>query len=303
MPPAAAAAGGGGNTAKIVGIVVAAVLVLGGVAFALTRDGDGGGNTIQGFCDKAKALHNDIDLNEAFDDPAKVDKVVDSFGQLLKAAPEEIKADMNTLDAAIRKAGAAIKADKDPSEEFTDEDGAKIDTATTNIENFGKDKCGSDFLLSSASSDSFSSDSTDDSTSSSSSSSRSSSSSSTSAAFEVTDAVQTRDELIDLAQGPGAADLTEEPPIPAWTNAFPLDFIGSARPATPTEVSGFVAVFSKVKEVDFLAFAVLDTQGVCAGGVLEFDSEGTSVSTAVSVPGSAIQPDCSADAVREAAGY
>ncbi|MEY2447980.1 MAG: hypothetical protein QOH79_1456, partial [Acidimicrobiaceae bacterium] len=261
-PTPPAAAGGRGGAAKIVGIAVALALVAGGAAFALTRD-NGGGGSVEAFCAKAKALHNDIDLNEAFSDPAKVDKVTDAFGQVANAAPKEIKADIDTLNDAVRKARDATKAGKNASDVFTDEESQKLGVASTNVENFGKEKCGQDFLLSSSSSDS--SSSTSSTRSSSSSTRSSSSSSSTSAAGAVTDAVSTRDQMIALAKQPGAVDASAQPPVSEWTRAFPgLDFIGSALPATPDAVSGFTAVFSKAKDVDFMAFAVLDTSGRCA---------------------------------------
>jgi hypothetical protein len=275
----------------IVGIVIAVVLVAGGTAFALTRDSGGGG--VQAFCAKAKTLHNDIDLNDAFNDPTKVDEVVAKFSQVVKVAPNAIQADMNTLNDALRSARDDVKAGKTVA--FNDELSAKIETANTNVENFGTKNCGADFLLSSSSSDS---SSTSIATSPSSSSF---SSSSTGAIGGVTDAVAARDKMIDLAKVPGAADASAQPPIDEWTKAFPnLDFIGSALPASPDVVSGFTVVFSKGKDVDFLAFAVRDTHGTCAAGILEFDSAGTTVTKSVKVNSPS---QCSGDAVATAVGY
>jgi hypothetical protein len=295
-PMVAPVAGGGSNVPKIiVGIVIAVALVAGGTAFALTRDS--GGGSVQAFCDKAKTLHNDIDLNDAFSDPTKVDEVVAKFNQLASAVPDEIKADMNTLNDALRSARDDVKAGK--SVAFNDELSAKIETANTNVENFGTKNCGADFLLSSSSSDS---SSTSIATSpSSSSSSFTSSSSSTGAVGGVTDAVATRDKMIELAKVPGAADASAQPPIAEWTKAFPnLDFIGSALPASPDVVSGFTVVFSKEKAVDFFAFAIRDTHGTCSAGVLEFDSAGTTVTKSVKVNGPS---QCSGDAVATSVGY
>ena len=291
-PMVAPAAGGRNNAPKIiVGIVILVALVAGGTAFALTRDSGGGG--VQAFCDKAKTLHNDIDLNDNFSDPTKVDEVVAKFSQLVSAAPQEIKADMNTLNDALRKARDDVKAGKTVA--FNDEVSSKIETADSNVKKFGEQNCGAAFLLSSSSSDSTSS------TSSSSSPSSSSSSSSESAAGIVTDAASTRDEMIDLAKQPGAVDASAQPPVAAWTQAFPgLDFIGSALPANADVVSGFAVVSSKTKGVDYLAFAVFDTHSKCSAGVLEFDSAGTSVTKSVKVN----DPSrCTADAVSEALGY
>ena len=292
-PMVAPAAGDGSNLPKIiVGIVIAVALVAGGTAFALTRDSGRGG--VQAFCDKAKTLHNDIDLNDAFNDPTKVDEVVAKFSQLVSAAPQEIKADMNTLNDALRSARDQVKAGKTVA--FNDELSSKIETANNNVETFGTKNCGADFLLSSSSSDSSST-----SIATSPSSSSSASSSSTGATGGVTDAVATRDKMLELAKAPGAADASEQPPIAEWTKAFPnLDFIGSALPASPDVVSGFSVVSSKDKDVDFLAFAVFDTHGTCAAGVLEFDSAGTTVTKSVKVNGPS---QCSADAVATALGY
>jgi hypothetical protein len=290
VAPAAAAS----NAPKIiVGVVIAVVLLAGGTAFALTRDSGGGG--VQAFCKKTKAVHNDVDLDEAFNDPTKVDEIVAKFSQVVKVAPNAIQADMNTLDDALRQARDDVKAGK--SVEFNDELSSKIETANNNVENFGKQNCGADFLLSSSSSDSSSTSIA----SSPSSSSSSRASASSAAAGGVTDAVATRDKMIDLAKVPGAADASAQPPIAAWTDAFPnLDFIGSALPASPDVVSGFTAVFSKAKDVDFLAFAVRDTKGGCSAGVLEFDSAGTTVTKSVKVNSPS---QCSGDAVAEALGY
>lgn len=301
LPPAAG--GGGSNLPKIIAGVIAVVLIAGVAAFALTRDSDSdSGGSVKAFCEKAKALHNDIDLDQGFEDAATAEKVVNAFSEVNKAAPAEIKADMNLLNDALRKAAQAVKDGKSTRDAFTEEEGGTLDAAGANVEKFGQEKCpeGPDFLLSSSSIDSDSSDSSDSSSSSRSSSSRSSSSS-TSAADGVTDAVATRDELIAIALQPGAVDASGEGAVPAWKDAFPgVGFTGSGNLATPTKVSGFAAVYSKAKDVGYLAFAVLDIEGQCSGGVLEFDDAGTSVTNAI-VIGDA--QECSGSSVAEAAGY
>jgi hypothetical protein len=164
----AAAGGGGSNTGKIVAIVIVLALIAGGVAFALTRD-SGGGGSVKAFCDTAKKFQNDDSLNNnAFDDPAKIDKAVAAFDQLTKAAPKEIKADMQTVQAVFKKFADAVKsAGNDPSKQFAailaasaGVDRDKVNQAEKNIDAFGKKNCGSDFSFSSSSDEfSFPSDS------------------------------------------------------------------------------------------------------------------------------------------------
>jgi hypothetical protein len=125
----------------------------------LLTKGGGGGSTAS-FCDTAKSFKSDADLNKAFDDPAKLDKAVAAFDKLTKAAPSEIKNDMNTLNDAIKKIAAAVKAaGSDPSKAFgailtasASLDQTKLTQAQKNIETFAKDKCGVDLSSSSSSS-------------------------------------------------------------------------------------------------------------------------------------------------------
>jgi hypothetical protein len=160
-PAAGVAAAGGGGASKVIGIVVVLALLAGGGAYLLTKGGGGGSKA--SFCDTTKKFKDDAQLNNAFDDPSKIDKVVAAFDQLTKSAPSEIKADMNTLNDAIKKIGAAVKqAGNDPSKAFgailaagASLDQAKFTQAQKNVEKFAKDKCGID-LSSSSSSDSFS---------------------------------------------------------------------------------------------------------------------------------------------------
>ena len=140
----------------MIAIVVVLALLAGGGAFLLTKGGGGGGSTAS-FCDTAKKFKDDADLNNAFDDPTKIDKALAAFDQLTKSAPSEIKNDMNTLNDAIKKIGAAVKAaGNDPSKAFgailaasASLDQNKLTAAQQNIEKFSKDKCGIDFSSSS----------------------------------------------------------------------------------------------------------------------------------------------------------
>jgi hypothetical protein len=157
-PVAGAAAAGGGGAGKIIAIVVVLALLAGGGAFLLTK-GSGGGGSTASFCDTVKKFKDDAQLDNAFSDPTKLDKIATAFDQLTKSAPSEIKTDMNTLNDAIKKIVAAVKAaGNDPSKAFgailaasASFDQAKVTQASNNVDKFAKDKCGVD--LSSSSSD------------------------------------------------------------------------------------------------------------------------------------------------------
>jgi hypothetical protein len=136
---------------------------------------------------------------------------------------------------------------------------------------------------------------------SSSSSEYSDSSSSRSAGVTITDATATRDAMLEQAQRPGAADASQEPPVRSWVEDLSLDFQGSAVEADATTVSGFVVVASKSKQVGYLAFAVADTSGHCAGGALEFSDDGKSVTRSIAIKDAPAV--CTGDAVAEVLGY
>jgi hypothetical protein len=158
--PVAAAAGGGG-AGKIIAIVVVLALLAGGGAFLLTK-GSGGGGSTASFCDTVKKFKDDAQLENAFSDPTKLDKIATAFDQLTKSAPSEIKTDMNTLNDAIKKIVAAVKAaGSDPSKAFgailaasASFDQAKVTQASNNVDKFAKDKCGVDLSSSSSASSS-----------------------------------------------------------------------------------------------------------------------------------------------------
>ena len=158
-PVGAAAAAGGGGSGKVIAIVVVLALLAGGGAFLLTRGGGSGGSAA-GFCDTAKKFRSDANLTNAFDDPSKVDKALAAFDQLTKAAPSEIKADMNTLNDAVKKIGQAVKsAGSDQSKQFSailaaaaSLDEKKLEAAGQHIDAFGKKNCGADFSFSEGSS-------------------------------------------------------------------------------------------------------------------------------------------------------
>ena len=89
-------------------------------------------------------------------------------------------------------------------------------------------------------------------------------------AVPITDAVAARDALIQAAKA--SAEAQGFPT--GWSAYQPgLTFAGSLVPADPTHVSGFNFVFSKSKDASYLAFAVADSNGRCAGGLLLDDNE------------------------------
>jgi hypothetical protein len=111
-----------------------------------------------------------------------------------------------------------------------------------------------------------------------------------------------RDKLLDLAMQSGSYDPHAEPVITTWSSYYTsLTFAGSGIPADETTVSGFADVLSKHRNVDYLAFAVIDTSGNCVGGVLEIDDVLNEVMSANPVSGPFAQ--CTGDAVADAAGY
>jgi hypothetical protein len=160
-PPyaAPAAAGGGGGSGKIIAIIVVVALLAGGAAFLLTRSSGSSGGSQQSFCDTAKKVQNDAELGNAFDDPAKIDKTLTAFQQLTDAAPSEIKSDMETINDALKKIGAAVKsAGSDQGKQLSavlaavsSLDQAKLEQASQNVDKFAKDKCGIDLSVDSSS--------------------------------------------------------------------------------------------------------------------------------------------------------
>lgn len=114
----------------------------------------------------------------------------------------------------------------------------------------------------------------------------------------IADASATRDALLAQAMGSAESGGT----VTNWTADKALAFSGSAVAAGPSDVSGFTFVTDKAKNVDFLSFAVADTQGHCAGGVLLDNASFTKVISAkpVTLPAGAA---CTGSAVGQAAGY
>lgn len=121
------------------------------------------------------------------------------------------------------------------------------------------------------------------------------------AAPAITDARASRDRLLSLA--PAGTKFDANGSIPGWQGAIPgVMFVGSGITADPSSVSGFAEVVSKAKGINYLAFAVKGSDGVCAGGVLESNSAGTAVvkSMAVDPPAGS---DCTGNSVAAAGGY
>lgn len=121
-------------------------------------------------------------------------------------------------------------------------------------------------------------------------------------AVVIDDAAQLRDRLLGFEPVgiavPSSGDMTAK-----WTTNIPgLAFVGSSVKATAYQVSGFAYVVSKKKNLQYLAFAVLDAADTCAGGVLEASGAGDKVTRAASVmvpAGTA----CQGSKVSELGGY
>ena len=127
----------------MIAIVVVLALLAGGGAYLLTKGSGGSSGSVADFCAKATAAKNDIKFEDIIN-PARVDAIASAFDQLAKSAPTEIKSDMNTLNDAIKRERANVKAGKSPDDGFSGSDNAKLTTASANIEKFAKDKCGLD---------------------------------------------------------------------------------------------------------------------------------------------------------------
>lgn len=104
-----------------------------------------------------------------------------------------------------------------------------------------------------------------------------------------------RNKLLGLAK-PGTK-VTSQGNLPGWPPAN-----GSAIPASATEVSGFGFNVDKVLKVQYLSFAVSDTNHSCAGGDIIANAKGTTVvsSRAVKLPSHA---PCTGDEVAKLAGH
>ncbi len=114
------------------------------------------------------------------------------------------------------------------------------------------------------------------------------------------DAAAARDALLQQAL---TSTMTQEQVVTWLSGDTGLSFGGSGYAATPTLVSGgnqFVT--SKVKNTQYMAFAVTDTAGHCAGGLLLEDPTATKVTSATAVTLPAGAP-CSMQTVSDAAGY
>ena len=116
----------------------------------------------------------------------------------------------------------------------------------------------------------------------------------------ITDAVATRDALIEAAKA--SAEAQGFPT--GWSAYQPgITFAGSLVPADPTHVSGFNFVFSKSKDASYLAFAVADSNGTCAGGLLLDDNKSYTrivSGNAVTIPAG---QKCIGQVVADIAGY
>jgi hypothetical protein len=116
-----------------------------------------------------------------------------------------------------------------------------------------------------------------------------------------------RDRLLVLAEDPASIRpqqpnvFSVDPDITTWAEEFPsFTFKGSSLEATTNAVSGRAIQTSTVKSVEFLSFAVIDADGHCAGGIVEYNSDHTQVTTSLKVDD---PPECRANTVAEISGY
>jgi len=115
----------------------------------------------------------------------------------------------------------------------------------------------------------------------------------------ITNARAARDILLQAAKG------KEDQGFPDGWHGYEdgLTFAGSLVPADATHVSGFNFVFSKSKDASYLAFAVSDTMGACAGGLLLDDNTTYSNIVSANPVEMTNATKCDGQTVADIAGY
>lgn len=119
---------------------------------------------------------------------------------------------------------------------------------------------------------------------------------------EITDAAAFRDSLLAIARADHDPDAPEDGwGIPdAWVAAVPgLQLVGFQIEASPTSVSGFAITGDKAGTSEGLPFAVMDSSGRCAGGVVLGEDGEPSEFVAVDLSDATT---CNASAVIDATG-
>ena len=164
--------------ARIVGAALSALLLVGvgacgGSGSSKTAASDGsdtkssssksssssgsGSGSEAAFC---KELKKDVALFSDSSDSSDTSNVADALDRLAKAAPSEIRSDMQSVAQATKKQleifesiGSDFADLESALSEFSDSiDTAKLDKAQKNIEKFAKDKCDVDLSSSDSSS-------------------------------------------------------------------------------------------------------------------------------------------------------
>jgi hypothetical protein len=159
--------------ARIVGAALSALLLVGvgacgGGGSSKTAASDGsdtksssskssGSGSEASFC---KELKKDVALFSDSSDSSDTSNVADALDRLAKAAPSEIRSDMQAVAEATKKQLEIFESigsdfsDLDSAlSEFSDSiDTAKLDKAQKNVEKFAKDKCDVDLSSSDSSS-------------------------------------------------------------------------------------------------------------------------------------------------------
>ncbi len=100
-----------------------------------------------------------------------------------------------------------------------------------------------------------------------------------------------------LATAKAGTAISSQGTVAGWAPAN-----GSAIPADPSHISGFGFVPDTPQHIQYLAFAVKDTSGKCAGGQLLANASGTKVTGGKSVAVPAKEP-CTGDEVAKLAGH
>lgn len=144
VPPGGGADGRGGGL-KWIAIVVVLLLVGGGVAFALTRDSGGASKTA--FCNAVR--DNKSALEDNGDDKAALDRFDIAINKVLKAAPKEIKPDVQAIVNEFDKVKSAVDAAGSDTDSQSDAassaeeslDQSSLLTAISHIATYTKNNC------------------------------------------------------------------------------------------------------------------------------------------------------------------
>lgn len=125
-------------------VAIAAIVLVVGVVFFVTRD-DGG--STGAFCTSVRSGENPLDTFDRYDpgnaDTAQLNRGVERLQQLERAAPSSIKADMKVLVDVARQLTTAL--DAAAKHQSVPDVSGQVDrarTASANVTRFAAENCG-----------------------------------------------------------------------------------------------------------------------------------------------------------------